>query len=303
MAKDNKTVFEIFMEGVGIYLKHLTTLLKYMSFPVLGQILGLILALVLPIGFVNSFGASLVDSSNTFLIAILLSIPGIILLTKAFWEYLVAYVSVGSMAENTIKSGRIYDINAHKKVATMSKRVGEFITLWIFFGIFGIIAILPPFWLFAAIIFVYIILIFQVFTFERNSTAMECFTKSTKLVKGHFLSTIGLLLFVGILTYFLLPKAAEFILDIFQITKLFTMILDPIIAEALPIDQWNSAFAVLNMQYMITSLYITKSIISSIISWLVISYTLPLRTICWTLWYKQLSIKEIKSNSKKKKAK
>ena len=303
MAKDNKTVFEIFIEGVGIYLRHLTTLLKYMSFPVWGQVFGIILALVLPIWFVNGFGASFIDTSNTFLYALLLSLPGIFLLTKALWEYLVAYVSVGSMAENTIKSGRIYDINAHKKVATMSKRVGEFIALWLFFGLFGIVAVLPPFWLFAGIIFVYIVLIFQVFTFERNSTAAECFTKSAKLVKGNFLTTLGLILLVGISTYYLLPKLAEFVFDIFQLTKLFTMILDPVVSESLPIEQWNSAFAVLNMQYMITSLDITKMIISSMISWFVVSYTLPLRTICYTLWYKQLSIKEIKSNSKKKKAK
>ena len=304
MAKDNKTVFEIFMESVGIYLKHFTTLLKYMSFPVFGQVIGLILSLMLPIIFINNnFGGNYVDDSNRFLFTLLLSVPGIIIFTKAFWEYLIAYVSVGSMAENTIKSGRIYDINAHKKIATMSKRVGEFITLWIFFGIFSSIAILPPMWIIAGIFFVYIILIFQVFTFERNSTAIECFTKSFKLIKVNFISTVSLLLFVGLTTYFLMPKIAEFVLEFLQIYKISIMVLDPIIVKSLPIEQWNSALSALNVPYLITSLEISKIIISSVISWLVISFTLPLRTICWTLWYKQLSIKEIKSHSKKKKAK
>ena len=54
---------------------------------------------------------------------------------------------------------------------------------------------------------------------------------------------------------------------------------------------------------MISSLEIAKMIISSAISGLVIAFTLPLRSICFTLWYKQLSIKEIKNKEKKKKAK
>lgn len=302
MANDNKTAFEIFMEGVGIYLRHLTTLMKYMSFPVFGQVFGLILSLVLPIAYINGFGTDSSSPTDTFMFAMLLSIPGIIIFTKSFWEYLVAYVSVGSMTENTIKSGRIYDINAHKKIATMSKRVGEFITLWIIFGIFGVLAIFPPMWIIAGILFVYIVLIFQVFTFERNSTAIECFTRSAKLIKGNFIQTVILLVLTGLTTYFLLPKMAEAILGFLQIVKLCTVALDPIIAQTLPTEQWNAAFAALNMPYLITSLEISKMLISSVISWLIISFTLPLRTICWTLWYKQLSIKEIKSKSKKKKA-
>ncbi|MBR1681488.1 hypothetical protein IJ707_06845, partial [bacterium] len=118
MAQSKKTVFEIFMDGLGIYLKHLPAFLKYMAFPVFGQIFGIIMAFALSLGFAYTIGASMGDSTLAFAITMLLAIPGLILFTKAFWEYLVAYVSICSMAENTLKSGRIYDINAHKKVAT-----------------------------------------------------------------------------------------------------------------------------------------------------------------------------------------
>ena len=37
MANENKTVFGTFTEAVGIYLQHLPTFLKYMTFPVLGS--------------------------------------------------------------------------------------------------------------------------------------------------------------------------------------------------------------------------------------------------------------------------
>lgn len=78
------------------------------------------------------------------------------------------------------------------------------------------------------------------------------------------------------------------------------MILEPFLSNILPFDQWNTALSALNLAYMITSLEVTKMIVSTIISTLIIFYTLPLRSICWTLWYKQLSIKEIKAKSKSK---
>lgn len=306
MAKDDKTVFEIFIEGVGIYAKHFPTFFKYMSFPIWGQFFGVILSLALPLWFAFNVGANLGDSNLAYILTLLLCVPGLILFTKALWEYLVAYVSVNSMAENTVKSGRIYDINAHKKVATMSKRVGEFVLLWLLFGIFSLIGIFPPMWVFAIIIFVFIVLIFQVFTFEKNLTPWECFIRSKDLVKTNFWGTVGLMLLVGGLTYFLIPKIAEMFLDFIRFTILLNIWFDPLISSNLPLDQWNMALSALNISYMITSLEITKTIVSTLISTLVIFYTLPLRSICWTLWYKQLCINEIKakkSKSKSKKAK
>lgn len=303
MAQSKKTVFEIFMEGLGIYLKHFLTFFKYMSFPIFGQIVGIILSFALSLGFAYKIGVNMNDTSLSFAITMLLAIPGLILFTKAFWEYLIAYVSICSMTENTLKSGRIYDINAHKKVATMSKRVGVFITLWLLFWLYSIIAIMPPMWIVAAVIFVFISLIFQVFTFEKNISAIDCFKRSFNLVKTDFIGTLGILIVVGITTYFILPKIIEFVFGLMQIIALLTVFVEPIITNTFPINQWNAAIETLGFAYMISSLEIAKMIISSAISGLVIAFTLPLRSICFTLWYKQLSIKEIKNKEKKKKAK
>ena len=303
MAKDNKSVFEIFIEGVGIYGKHLPIFLKYMSFPIWGQFIGVILSLALPLWFANTFSAVIGDANLAYTLTLALCIPGLIIFTKAFWEYLVAYVAINSMTENTVKSGRIYDIKAHKKVATMSKRVGEFVVLWLLFGLFSLIGILPPVWVFAIIIFVYIVLIFQVFTFEKTLTPWECFIRSKDLIKSNFWRTVGLMILVGGLTYFVLPKIVTMIFEVLRLSVLLNSVLDPILLSALPFEQWNTTLAALNTPYVITSLEVTKTIVSTVISTLVIFYTLPLRSICYTLWYKQLSIKEIKAKSKSKKAK
>ncbi len=297
MANENKTVFGTFTEALGIYLQHLPTFMKYMTFPVLGQFAGIILAFGLSLGFAFNATTSGVDQSMILPLTLILTIPGLIIFIKAFWEYLVAYVAISSMAENTVKSGKIYDINAHKQVAL--KRLPDFIGLWLLFGVFTSIAMLPPMWGFGALIFVFLVLIFQVFTFEKLATPTECFKRSWALVKSDFWGTLGLLALVGVLTYWLIPKVFELILTAIQVMALLTMLIDPMLTDT--INTWNTTLTTLGVPFVITSLMITKMIVGTVISTLVICYTLPIRSIAWTLWYKKLNTAMIKANSKKKK--
>ncbi len=297
MSNENKTVFGIFTEAVGIYIQHLPIFIKYMSFPVLGQFFGIILAFGLSLGFAFNATVCGVEQSMIFPLTLILTIPGLVIFVKAFWEYLVAYVAISSMAENTVKSGKIYDINAHKQVAL--KRISDFIGLWLLFGVFTSIAMLPPMWGFGALIFVFLVLIFQVFTFEKLATPTECFKRSWVLVKTDFWGTLGLLALVGFLTYWLLPKLVELILTAVQVMAFFTMLIDPMLIDS--INTWNTALSTLGVPFVITSLMITKMIVGTVVSALVICYTLPIRSIAWTLWYKKLNAAMIKANSKKKK--
>lgn len=298
MSIENKSTFEIFLEAIGIYAKHFPTFFKYMSFPVLGQFVGIILSFVLSLGFAFTAPTFINDAGVIFAITLLLTIPGIVIFVKAFWGYLVAYVSVSSMTENTLKSGKIYDIKAHDKVVT--SRISQFIVLWLLFGLFTFVAILPPMWVFAGIIFIFIVLVFQVFTFEKNLSPFECFKKSFNLIKTEFWATIGLLILIGLFSYWLLPKIVEIVCSVIQLIAFIAMLLDPVIMN-LPINEWNMVLSALNIPYLISSLAIAKFLTTTCISTLVIGYTLPLRTITWTLWYKKLAITEIKKNSKKKK--
>ena len=297
MANENKTVFGTFTEAVGIYLQHLPTFLKYMTFPVLGQFFGVLLAFGLSLGFAFNATTSGVDPSMILPLTLILTIPGLVIFVKAFWEYLIAYVAISSMAENTVKSGKIYDINAHKQVAL--KRIPDFVGLWLLFGVFTSVALLPPMWGFGAVIFIFLVLIFQVFTFEKFATPIECFKRSWVLVKSDFWGTLGLLALVGFLTYWLLPKVFELILTAIQVMTLLTMLIDPMLTDS--INTWNTALTTLGVPFVITSLMITKMIVGTIVSTLVICYTLPIRSIAWTLWYKKLNTAMIKASSKKKK--
>ena len=42
MVKKNKTVFEIFLQGVGLYFSNIDKFLHYMLYPVFGQLFGVI---------------------------------------------------------------------------------------------------------------------------------------------------------------------------------------------------------------------------------------------------------------------
>ena len=122
MAKKTKTPLGIFTESIGLYFSNFNKFLQYMSFPVLGQIAGLLLVFLITFIYTKNLPALILkfpvlDNFNTLiLISILLTLPGLIIFVKAFWEYLVAYGAVNSMLDNMLKSGKVYDFNAHTEL-------------------------------------------------------------------------------------------------------------------------------------------------------------------------------------------
>ena len=47
MSKKNKTPLGIFVESIGLYFSNFDKFVKYMTFPVMGQIAGLVLVFLL----------------------------------------------------------------------------------------------------------------------------------------------------------------------------------------------------------------------------------------------------------------
>ena len=297
MAKIKDSVWGIFGQGIKLYFTNFGSFLKYMAFPVFGQILGIILILsasylyaaflpkiIVPGGLFDNF-------LMIFLVLFLITLPGLLILVKAFWDYLVAYGAVNSMLENMLKSGKVYDFHAHTEIIT--RRSGSFGLLWGVLALLGIIGIFPLFWVIAIIMFVYFVLVFQVFTFEPDKSVFGCFQKSVILIKGNFARTLGLMVLVGLLTYWILPEAAKFLFDFANIIGFFAIPIDNW-ARQLPIDEMNKLLLQTPRAYQITSLMIAKYIVSQLLIYVITSLTLPLRVICWGLWYKNLNKGEIK---------
>jgi len=301
MAKIKDSVFDIFGQAVKLYFTNFGSFFKYMAFPVFGQILGIILTLLASFFYAQNLpkwiiqGGVFDNFSMIFLILILIILPGLLIFAKAFWDYLVAYGAVNSMVENMLKSGKVYDFPAHTELIT--RRTGGFVAVWMLLGLFGIIGAFPLFWVIAAILFVYFILVFQVFTFEPQKNPLECFQKSATIIKGNFGRTVGLMALLGMLTYWILPEAIKFLFDFVNVVGFLAIPLD-VWAQQLPIKEINQLLLQSPTAYQITSLWIAKSLVSGYLGYIVIGLTLPLRSICWALWYKNLNKAEAKIDKK-----
>lgn len=295
--KIKDSVWGIFAQSVQLYFTNFGSFFKYMAFPVFGQILGMILVLLASFFYAQNLPKWITQSalfnnfSMIFLVLIVIILPGLLIFAKAFWDYLVAYGAVNSMVDNMLKSGKVYDFPAHTEVIT--RRTASFVGLWFLFGLFTVVGSFPLFWVIAGILFVYFVLIFQVFTFEPQKSPIECFQKSVTIIKGNFARTLGLMALVGALTYWILPDLIKFFFDFVNIVGFLAIPLD-VWANQLPINEINKMLLQTPTAYQITSLMIAKSIVTFSLGYIVICFTLPLRSICWALWYKNLNKGEVK---------
>lgn len=301
MAKIKDSVWAIFGQSLQLYFTNFGSFFKYMAFPVFGQILGMILivgaaaiyAANLPKWVVE--GGVLDNFLMIFLILFIITLPGLIVLIKAFWDYLVAFGAINSMLDNMLKSGRVYDFHAHTEVIT--RRSASYGALWLLLALFALIASFPLLWVIAGILFVYCILVFQVFAYEPDKSPVGCFKKSITIIKGNFARTFLLMILVGGLSYWVLPELIRFLLEFVNIVTFFAIPVDSL-ARQLPINEINQVMIKTPMAYQITSLMVAKFIVTSLLGYVISSLLLPLRVICWGLWYKNLNKAEVKLDKK-----
>ncbi len=287
MAKKQKNALGIFTESVGLYFSNLDKFMKYMTFPVLGQIAGLVLVFFTTYFYTINM-PKLIDKypdlnslSTLVIISFIISLPGLAIFCKAFWEYLVAYGSINSMFENMQRSGKVYDFEAHTEL--IKRRAFSFIGLWFLFGIFSLVAMCPLMWVICAIFAIYFVLVFQVFTFEPELSPLGCVKKSLMLVKGHFRNTFLLFALVGALTYIAVPQIVVKGLDAIGINLALSNAIMPFVKLLPELDFSQYGIS------PITHLHMAVFTVQTVIAQILIQYTLPLRSILWSMWYKELN--------------
>ena len=287
MTKKQKNALGIFTESVGLYFSNFDKFLKYMTFPVLGQIAGLIIAFFTTYLYTVNMPKlidkypQLNDLGILITISVLVILPGMAIFCKAFWEYLVAYGSVNSMLENMLRSGKVYDFEAHTEL--IKRRAFSFIGLWLLFGIFSLIAICPLMWIICAIFAIYFVLIFQIFTFEPELSPFGCVKRSLMLVKGHFRDTFMLFALVGTLTYIAIPQIVIKGFDATGVNIAFSNAIIPFVNLLPELD--FSMYGLTSIKHSDMALFTIQTIFAQIL----IQYTLPLRSILWSMWYKELN--------------
>ncbi|MBR1424482.1 hypothetical protein IJ579_02845 [bacterium] len=298
MSKDRfkNSIWFTLADGIRIYFSNIDKFFLYMLFPVFGQLIGITLSFGLTLGLADKIAQKSTGISSALLLIFLLALPGLLIFMKAFWDYMVAYVALNSMTEGALTTGKVYDFQSHRQVAT--RRSFKFIGLLLVIGILTAIGSSIFFIIPAFILWIYLILIFQVFTFEADLTIKECFKRSFSLIKGDWLRTCILMLILGFFSIFLITEGVTVIFDYLNLTEPVCHLFD-FISNKIPLDFVNKVLVYIKMD-IITPDKISGWIFYTILSFIVAGLTLPIRSICWTLWYETLSELKTEKNSNKR---
>ena len=280
----NRIWFVLF-EGLKIYFLNIDKFFLYMLFPVFGQIIGIALAMGLSLSLMQTVVEKTDNALTALLYVILLAVPGLLIFAKAFWDYMVAYVALNSMTEGAVTTGKVYDFQSHNEVAT--RRTMSYVVFLLVICALSsvgstIFFIVPGF-----IVWIYLILVYQVFTFEPDLNITDILKRSFLLVKGSWFRTLAILAILTFFSIFIITQGVIVIFDFLNITNWICSILDEY-TSMFPLELVNEILEYCNLQ-IITPTMISHLILTSALSFVVAGLTLPIRSICWTLWYMVLS--------------
>lgn len=296
MSKEKlkNSIWYVLFEGFKIYFSNIDKFLVYMLFPVLGQVVGITLVFAMTLGLSDKIAQKVDSLSLAMVYIILLALPGLLIFAKAFWDFMVAYVALNSMTEGAVSTGHVYDLKSHNEVAT--RRTFKYILFLLVLSVlmsFGstIFFIIPAF-----VLWIYFILIFQVFTFEPDLQIQDCYKRSFLLVRENWLRTFILMAILAFSTIYILTQGVTVVFDYLNISKPIISMFD-VVGNSVPLEFVNKVLTYFKMP-IITVNMISESIFISILSFIIAGLTLPIRSICWSLWYKNLSDYSEKKNIK-----
>ena len=293
--KLKNSIWFVLFEGLKIYFLNIDKFFLYMLFPVFGQIIGIALAMGLSLSLMQTVVEKTDNALTALLYVILLAVPGLLIFVFFFWDYMVAYVALNSMTEGAVTTGKVYDFQSHNEVAT--RRTMSYVVFLLVICALSsvgstIFFIVPGF-----IVWIYLILVYQVFTFEPDLNITNILKRSFLLVKGSWFRTLAILAILTFFSIFIITQGVIVIFDFLNITNWICSILDEY-TSMFPLELVNEILEYCNLQ-IITPTMISHLILTSALSFVVAGLTLPIRSICWTLWYMVLSDASAKKSSER----
>ncbi|EKE04362.1 MAG: hypothetical protein ACD_20C00085G0019 [uncultured bacterium] len=310
-------IFQIIFEGFLIYIKNLIPLSRVMMFPVFGQLIGVFLILY-PTYWLTQNSHQVfpsgINAGNVlqfFLLLIVVITPGFFIFLKAFWDYMVAMVSLNSMIASINKQGSLKLTEMKIQNQSVKLRSKDYILLVLVLSgiwllaltlpavillsginsatLFGFVALELAALFIVAIVSIYLSLSFQVFAFETIS-AIDVLKKSWRLVEGNFWRTFSLGIILFIITSAIVPPIFQILLD-----------KTGMVAHAIPPVKAYTAALLGNMTQMGSQPYfslcstpanpgvcitdISHTVVLTIAGGLITSLMLPLGSACYTFLY------------------
>lgn len=309
MAKKSENrilmILNIFKDGIVWYCKYMDVLLKYMLFPVFGQIIGLILIFTANYFFVVNIPnlikqyPILDNIPLVFTLLLICVFPGFMVFCKAFYDYIIAMAALNLMvyvSRGEKMKKEPLDPKIHSDV--LKNRLAKYIIFILILSVLLCIGSFPLLIIPFVIVLVYLSLIFQVFMLEESSTPLGVFKRSFELVKTNFGITCLLLGLSGLLTYWLLPNliiwafykanAIDFLaypihkyLEILPVQELLNNFISTV-TGGLPLEMPIS----ININSLFNIHDIACNIVCFVIGVSVVGLLLPMRSCWFTLLYK-----------------
>ena len=288
-SKSKVSVIKTVFEGLKVYLCNLDIFMKYLSFPVLGTFIGMFILFAINYCYVMNLenlqakNPIFENAAVILTLVIILTVPGFLIMMKAFVDYLVAFGALNSMCVN---ESRIVDVHSHNEI--IKRRFAPYcvllIVLSIIFGALSFPLLIPV--LIVALVF--FALAVQVFVLEEDTSPFDAIAKSAVLVKTNFWAVFWVLVIITLISYFAIPYLITWAVSK---TPLLTILANPVekYISLLPITDINNLLAEMQIPYKFDVILIAESIVQSIISTIVIMYILPFRCACCVNLYKNLS--------------
>ena len=291
--KSNKFigVFQIFFSSIKTYFLYLDQCAKYLAFPILGQVISIILIFVATYYFtvniesiknINDFFSNEKNLLITFLVLLL---PLFLVFLKAFFDYIIAFASLNILFFTAPKGKKSKNIDFVANDNVIKRKLFNYIILMILVSLSAIFAPL----------LIFLTLSFQVLALEGDVSAFKAYSRSFEMVKNNFISTILMIVLCYISTYWFLPELLTWVCEKISLTT-FAVTRFEIFATLLPLDTINGYLTFINTNTNATEL--GMMMFSAMITFLITGFTLPFRCCCFTELYKMYDSEKIKEFSK-----
>ena len=298
-------VFKIFFSSINSYFIYLDQTTKYLLFPVLGQIFSIIFIFTLTYFFTINYNnlinscTFLKNETNLLIIFIIILIPLFLILIKAIFDYIIAFSALNILfyTNSNKKNTKKIDFSANNNV--IKRKLFNYIILLF---LVTILFIIPPFLFIAPIIGIFLSLSFQVFSLEGDVSAIKAIKRSIEMIKSNFVPTLILLILCFTLTYMFLPALFIWTCEKISIYYFFLNSCEKFV-NILPLNNLlteinNFGILAEPIKEFLSPLSIARQITDGTLSFIIISFTLPLRCCCFTQLYKLFDSEKIKENSK-----
>lgn len=290
--------FSIFFTGLRTYFVYLDQCVKYLSFPIWGQIIGLTLLCTCSYYFninadnIRNISPFFENDRNFLTIYWLILLPFLVIFIKAVYEYLIAFSALNLLFYTTSAKKRAKDINFHANNQVIERKLFSYVVLM---TLVTLLLIIPPLTFIAPLIWVFICLSFQVFALEGDINPVGAISRSVDLVKGNIIPTIIMLLLCFGLTYWFLPSLFVWALEKVSFISFLMGKMEGFV-NLIPFEPINNILSFVN--FKLDTLIVSRNMAETLIIFVVIAYTLPLRCCCFTELYKLYDSEKIKDFSK-----